>query len=121
MGRVACGGGAGDAWLLVEAQRGANDARSRCKPTCPSARRSAVGSRDSSRPESDLRRFPSADGPASISPRGSTESSRTKFSMPTHSTVAVPCMWAQRHRGTGAEGVQGQRGVERQECAGAQT
>ena len=74
---------------------GANDARQRCRPTCPSARRSAVGSRDSSRPESDLRRLPSADGPASISPSGSTESSRTKFSMPTHSTVAVPCMGAE--------------------------
>ena len=74
---------------------GANDARQRCRPTCPSARRSALGSRDSSRPESDTRRLPSADGPASISPSGSTESSRTKFSMPKHITVAVPCMGAE--------------------------
>ena len=112
---VACDGDAGDARLLAEAQRCKRRARQRCRPTCPSARRSAVGSRDSSRPESDLRRPPSADDPASISPSGSTESSRTKFSMPKHITVAVPCMGAEAEVRVQSWGAGAQR------RAGAQT
>lgn len=108
---MACGGDAGDACLLWPRHSGANDARQRCRSTCPSARRSAVGSRDSSRPESDLRRLPSADGPASISPSGSTESSRTKFSMPKHITVAVPCMGTEAEVRVQSWGAQGHRDV----------